>query len=181
MGETTIKSPAGRDLHLVATKSTTPSSNNTVKHIDVARETVEVLVSDSRIISKGSQFGHVAISIDGTVYGRAHPGWDIAARDAYLKRQQINMHRATWGYVLMVSKEEKAKMLADIKKRAAANEPYSLDSNSCSSNIAEVLEFAGIPAYDPRWSGFTMISPADLMVGLSHSRRLIQKNTYAPK
>lgn len=34
-------------------------------------ETVETLISDSRVISKGSQFGHVALNINNTVFGRA--------------------------------------------------------------------------------------------------------------
>ena len=34
-------------------------------------ETVEILVSDSSLRHMGSQFGHVAVDIDGTIYGRA--------------------------------------------------------------------------------------------------------------
>ncbi|WP_047243158.1 DUF4105 domain-containing protein [Chromobacterium subtsugae] len=177
----TIKSPDGKELQLVSSKALTPKTDQSVKQITVPRETVEVLVSDSRLVSMGSQFGHTAIEIDGTVYGRAHPGWDVDSRDHYLMRQQQKMHRDTWGYKLSVSAAEKAKILAFINKQRAENREYRLTDNSCSSNMADALGAAGIVAYDPRWSFGTVVSPADLMAGLSHSRRLVQKTTYPKK
>lgn len=181
MSDNRTTSPDGQPLALVAQAKTTATLNSEIKKIVIKRETIEVLVSDSRIVSSGSQFGHTAIAIDSNVYGRAHSRWDIDTRENYLYRQQVKMHRDTWGYTLVVSKDEKAKVLAEIKRRVAENKPYALDTNNCSSNVAEVLEFAAIPAYDPRWSGFMMISPADIMAGLSHSKRLIRKTTYSKK
>lgn len=139
---------------------------------------IEILISDSRIVSRGSQFGHVAIEINGTVYGRAHPGWDIDNHTSYLNRQQTKMQRDTTGYVISVSDSEKQIILDEITKRSIANKPYSLADNNCSSNVAEVLEKAGIQVYDPRWQIPGIISPADLMSGLQHSKRLIGIRWY---
>lgn len=91
------------------------------------------------------------------------------------------MQRDSWGYVLKVTATEKQKILTGIHKRMSANQPYSLFENSCSSNIAEILEEAGIQAYDPRWTFVDTISPADLMIGLKHSRRLIARHVYPQK
>ncbi|WP_321787058.1 hypothetical protein [Burkholderia pyrrocinia] len=68
---------------------------------------IEILISDSRSISNGSQFGHAAISIDGVVYGRAHPGWDVDNVLNYLNRQQSKMRRDTIGYLINTSGNEK--------------------------------------------------------------------------
>jgi|GEM_PF-2026209 len=180
MPNQSIQSPSGKEMFLVTNRTTTNIESKEIKKIFVSRERIEILISDSRLISSGSQFGHTSMAIDGTVYGRAHGGWDIDTRESYLFRQQVKMHRDTWGYSLAISKTEKENILKEIKKRAAENKPYKLDSNSCSSNIAEILEFAGIPAYDPRY-GLPVVSPADLMVGLSHSKRLTKKETYPKK
>ncbi|WP_278649012.1 DUF4105 domain-containing protein [Burkholderia lata] len=164
-------------------KKTTPTSNSNAKEIFVNtnHETVEVIISDSRIISRGSQFGHTAIVIDGQEYGRAPTGWDSDTKEHYLYRQQVGMQRDSWGYVLKVSTMEKQKMLNEIHKRMTVNAPYSITRNSCSSNIAEVLESAGVQAHDPRWSFVDTISPADLMIGLKHSRRLVAEHVYPKK
>ncbi|WP_175895475.1 lipoprotein N-acyltransferase Lnb domain-containing protein [Burkholderia pseudomultivorans] len=141
-------------------------------------KTVEIIISDSRLISRGSQFGHTAIIVDGREYGRAPGGWDIDTKERYLRRQQVSMQRDSWGYTLKVTAQEKQKILAAINRRIAANEPYSLFGNSCSSNIAEVLQEAGIQAHDPRWSFGETVSPADLMTGLKRSRRLVAEHVY---
>ncbi|SCK17922.1 DUF4105 domain-containing protein [Vogesella sp. LIG4] len=173
----TLTSPNSKTLRLVASRKTTLQTDQAAKPVPVKFEEVEILVSDSRLAYWGSQFGHTAIAIDGTVYGRAHPAWDISSRDVYLRRQREKMRRDTWGYVLRVSPQEKAIILKEIKHRAMRNEPYSLSSNSCSSNIAEIFDLAGIPVHDPRWN-FGAISPADLMTGLAHSPRLKLRKTY---
>ncbi|MGC0109675.1 hypothetical protein ACPPTQ_05115, partial [Ralstonia pseudosolanacearum] len=72
MGDLISKS--GRPLAKVATITTTPTSSSALKKIYTQHETIEVIISDSRMISMGSQFGHTAIVIDGIEYGRAHPG-----------------------------------------------------------------------------------------------------------
>lgn len=106
MANQSVKAPSGKELFIVANKTLTPESDKSIKQVLLKRETIEVLVSDSRVISMGSQFGHTAIEIDGTVYGRAHPGWDVDGRDHYLMRQQVKMHRDTWG-ILLVSRHKK--------------------------------------------------------------------------
>jgi hypothetical protein len=177
----TLTSSSGKDLFKVATKTTTPTADSNPKQIQLGTDTIEVIVSDSRIVSLGSQFGHSAIVVDGTEYGRAHPGWDQDTKEHYLYRQQVSMRRDSWGYVLRVTPSEKAAILKEIRKRMADNKPYSIADNSCSSNVAEVLEGAGIPVHDPRWEIMDTVSPADLMVGLKHSRRLVRENVYPKK
>lgn len=60
-----IKSPSGNTLTKIATRTTTPTSDSTPKQVHVQTDTIEIIVSDSRAISMGSQFGHSAIVIDG--------------------------------------------------------------------------------------------------------------------
>ena len=143
--------------------------------------TIEILISDSRSISRGSQFGHAAIAVDGVVYGRAHPGWDVDNVLNYLNRQQTKMQRDTVGYLVNASEAEKGIIISEIIKRRNENKHYSLVDNNCSSNIAEILGKAGILAYDPRWQLPGIISPADLMTGLHHSKRLIGIRRYPKK
>jgi hypothetical protein len=45
--------------------------------------------------------------------------------------------------------------------------------------VADVLNLVGIVAYDPRWSAFGMVSPEDIAVGLSRSKRVKEKRFYA--
>ncbi|MDR5765523.1 MULTISPECIES: DUF4105 domain-containing protein [unclassified Caballeronia] len=176
-----VKSPNGKTLTKVATKTTTLTKDSTPKQVHVQTDTVEIIISDSRAISMGSQFGHSAMVIDGIEYGRAHPGWDQDTKEHYLYRQQVSMRRDSWGYVLRITASEKQKMLSEIKRRMAENKTYSVTDNSCSSNVAEVLEAAGIQAHDPRFAFMDTISPADLMVGLKHSNRLVGQNVYPKK
>jgi hypothetical protein len=176
-----IKAPSGKMLTKIATRTTTSTKDSAPKQIHVQTETVEVIISDSRAISMGSQFGHSAIVIDGIEYGRAHPGWDQDTKEHYLYRQQVSMRRDSWGYVLRITASEKQKMLSEIKRRMVENKPYSLSDNSCSSNVADVLEVAGIQAHDPRFEFMDTISPADLMIGLRHSNRLVKQNVYPKK
>lgn len=174
-------SPRGKALIKIATKTTTSTADSAPKKIRVQTETVEIIISDSRAISMGSQFGHSAMVIDGIEYGRAHPGWDRDTKEHYLYRQQVSMRRDSWGYVLRITASEKQTLLSEIKRRMAENKPYSLNDNSCSSNVAEVLEIAGIQAHDPRFEFMDTISPADLMTGLKHSNRLVKQNVYPKK
>lgn len=69
----TLRSPTtGKTLVPVATKTTTLTTDASGKKVEVARVYVEVIISDSRVISQGSQWGHAAIAIDDVVYSRAH-------------------------------------------------------------------------------------------------------------
>ncbi len=176
-------SPDGVKYRFIATRMTTPTTDSEAKEIRIQTDSVEVIVSDSRLVSRGSQFGHVAIIVDGIAYSRAHDAYDSKKTYAqYVSVQQS--FRDSIGYVLRVTPEEKKKIEAELKRRVAvtngdpARHGYSLLDDSYSSNVADVFELAGIVAYDPRWSAFGMVSPEDIAVGLSHSRRVKETRSY---
>lgn len=176
-----LQSKSGKTLSFVKSTKTTLQSNQAAKKVFVARETVEILVSDSSLRHMGSQFGHVAIDIDGTVYGRAVPGWDVATKERYLYRQQVVMHRDTWGYTLSLSFDEKQKILAEIQKMKNENEKYSLIDNSCSSAMVRAFGVTNILIVDPRWSFGGVLSPSDMMDALNKSSRVIKRTIYPKK
>lgn len=198
MPEQIHTAPDGVKYRLVATKTTTPTSDVSAKAITVDSTTVEVIVSDSRLHSMGSQFGHVAIDIDGTVYSRAHEEYVEIDRHTYFYggvvhltngsiRTAGNLWRDNVGLVLRVSPAEKDKMKRELERRVAVDREYkrthpngstySIVSNSCSSNVADVLESIGILAHDPRWFP-TPVTPAELDAVVEKSKRLAKKNYY---
>ncbi|AMP13664.1 hypothetical protein CPter291_1390 [Collimonas pratensis] len=83
--------------------------------------------------------------------------------------------------MIRVSPDEKQIIKKELERRVKLftldpkSHEYSLLDNSCSSNVADVLDLAGIVSYDPRWSAFQIVSPADIDTGLQHSKRLILK------
>lgn len=175
--------PDGVKYRLIATRTTTPTADSDAKEVQAETSSVEVIVSDSRAISRGSQFGHVAIVVNGIAYSRAHDAYDAKKTSAeYISVQES--FRDSVGYVLRLSPEEKRKIEDELKRRVRVtnSDPtrhgYSLLDNSCSSNVADVLNLVGIVAYDPRWSAFGMVSPEDIAVGLSHSKRVKEKRFY---
>ena len=183
MPEQTHVSPDGVKYRLIATRTTTPTTDSEAKEIRVETDSIEVIVSDSRVISRGSQFGHVAIIVDEIAYSRAYDGYDSKKTYAQYVTVQESF-RDSVGYVLRVSPGEKKKIEAELKRRVTVTngDPtrhgYSLLDDSCSSNVADVLNLVGIVAYDPRWSAFGMVSPEDIAVGLSHSKRVKEKRVY---
>jgi len=167
-----IQSPnTGKTLVKVATKQLTPISDTSVKTVAVPREYIEVIVSDSRIVSRGSQWGHTAIYVNGKVYSRAHELYFTTTYDDYVKR---NSYRDSIGLQLWVSPREREILQKELDRRVAINAPYSLFDNSCSSNIADVLEMIGILAHDPRWIPFP-VPPAEILAVVSKSNRLVKK------
>jgi hypothetical protein len=162
-------------LEGITTNSAEIGSSVMIRSVQL--DTIEVLISDSRLISKGSQFGHTAIEIDGQVYGRAPSSWDVDTRDHYLKRQD---YRDTWGYKLLITPQEKMKIQAFINKKIIQNKDYDVLVNSCSSNTAEALGAAGLIAHDPRFVTFS-VTPLDIATGLKHSKRLTSIVTYPKK
>lgn len=183
MAEQTLTSPDGVKYRLIGTRTTTPATDAEAKEIRVETDSIEVVVSDSRLISRGSQFGHVAIVVDGIAYSRAHDGYDSKKTySQYISIQET--FRDSVGYIVRVSPHEKRLIKTELMRRAAVtnrdprNHEYSLLDNSCSSNIADVLNLVGIVAYDPRWSAFGMVSPEDIAVGLSHSKRVKEQRLY---
>lgn len=136
----------------------------------------------------GSQFGHVAILIDDLVYSRAHERYLTLPPYKYLHdSQQVNMRRNSIGIVLRVSPQEKAKMRAELERRIqvdaawVAKHPgqsnYSLLNNSCSTNVADVLEMVGILAHDPRYFD-TPVTPEELLGVVEKSRLVVETRFY---
>lgn len=130
--------------------------------------TVQVIVSDGRLLSRGSQWGHVAIAIDNKVYSRAHSMYYTTTLDKYLTD---NSYRDTASLVIRVSNVEKPMMRAELERRITSNGKYSLFSNNCSTNVADVLQMIGILAHDPRFFD-TPVSPKELLIVVSRSKRL---------
>lgn len=144
--------------------------------------TIEVLIFDGRLISGGSQWGHAAIDIDGKTYSQSHSGYVVLERNRYVERNLQLVKRDVVSFVLRVSPEEKAKVKAELDRRVVAQKPYSLTDNSCSTNVAEVLEMVGILAHDPRFQMFPsssrMVSPKELLIFVSRSDRVVKRSNY---
>jgi hypothetical protein len=181
-------SPEGVKYRLVATRKTTPTGDTEVKEIKVDTERVEVLISDSRMRYMGSQFGHVAITIDDLVYSRAHERYVTMPPNKYIHTsQQVNMQRDTIGIALRVSPSEKLKMKTELERRIQSDKDfiashpgqsnYSIVNNSCSTNVADVLESIGILAHDPRFFD-TPVTPQEMLGVLQKSKRVIETRMY---
>lgn len=174
----------GVEYRLVATEATSPATDASTKEIAAQSETVEVVISEPRLLSWGSQFGHVAIIVDGKAYSRASAQYFTTDRSDYLHR---NGYRNSVGYLIRVSPKEREAIQSELERRVRlfAAHPksyeYSLLDNSCSSNVVDVLKAAGIVAHDPRWLALGMISPADVVTGLNHSERVARKVEYPKK
>lgn len=169
----------GEVLRLVARMKTTQHSDDSIKTIATDSTTVEVIVSDGRLISRGSQWGHVAMDIDGIVYGMSHNGYDRRARSNYL---DANSYRDSIGVVLRVSLAEKEKMRVELERRRAIGGSYNVVANSCSTNVADVLESIGILAHDPRFffspSSTAGASPKELLIFILRSKRVVKTVEY---
>lgn len=177
MENQSLKSPEGRDLFLIANKTTTDSSNKEIKKILTQRELIEVIVSDSKILSYGSNWGHVAIFVDGKIYSRAHEVYFTTNYDEYINR---NSYRDSIGIVLAISPREKEIIKKELDRRVFINKKYDLLNNSCSSNVEDVLELIDILAHDPR--GLPELStPAEILSVVSKSKRVVKKIPHQKK
>ena len=169
------------DGGLITTQTATPSIGMSANEPGNESVTVEVVISEPRLSSWGSQFGHVALIVDETAYSRASARYFTSGRNDYLHR---NGYRNSVGYVIRVSQKEKDTIRTELEHRVQlfAADPksheYSLLDNSCSSNVVDVLRTVGIVAHDPRWLALGMISPADIVTGLNHSKRVARKIEY---
>jgi hypothetical protein len=166
------------DLDGVATNSTDLGSSVVTKTLQL--DTVEVIVSD-RLPNISSTFGHIAIAVNEVVYSRAHSTYVSMPHGQYVDIQQ--KIRDSRGYVLRVLPIEKGTIENELKRRVAVTKQdpekhsYNIISNSCSSNIADVLDMAGVGGtYDSR--GFGIVSPSDFTVALPRSKRLIDSIYY---
>lgn len=183
MPDETITSPDGEILRLIAKVKTTPHSDNSVKEIKTDSVTIEVLIFDALLTSFGSQWGHVAIDIDGVIYSRAHSSYvEMSVKRAQEYRKSNQEIRAFVGLMIRVSPQEKKIIEVELKRRVSLNKPYSISNNSCSSNVADVLEMIGILAHDPRFqlnpNSTNLVSPKELLIILSRSKRVVQRINY---
>ncbi|MGY2490066.1 hypothetical protein [Cupriavidus sp. CP313] len=172
----TIISPNGKRMTKIATRTTTPISNDGPKSVYIEREYVEVFVLDS-LPRPASAFGHVAIGIDGTVYSRAHERYYKGSLAEYLKSNTQRVKRDVAGLYLWVTPREKAIIRDELDRRVMVDAEYSVLDNSCSSNVADVLEMIGIMAHDPRYLP-TPVFPAELLAVLEKSNRLVERRFY---
>ncbi|MFI8614463.1 peptidoglycan-binding protein [Acidovorax sp. NPDC077693] len=147
---------------------------------DVQDQAIEVLIFDAMILSPGSQWGHAAIDVDELIYTRAHSRYAITERDKYL--QSNSFIRDFVGLVLKVSSREKRATKKDLERRVAEQKSYDIISNSCSTNVAEVLESIGILAHDPRFqhnpTSSNAVTPKELLIVVSRSNRLVKRVNY---
>ncbi|CAJ94280.1 DUF4105 domain-containing protein [Cupriavidus necator H16] len=171
-----LVSPSGKTLIPVARRTTTPTPANAPKPVPVEREYLEVLIFD-KLPRPASAFGHAAIGIDGTVYSRAHEKYFKGSLTEYLRSNTQGVKRDVVGLYLWVSPRERRIVQDELERRVVEDEKYSVFSNSCSSNVADVLELVGIMAHDPRYFP-TPVSPADLLAVLSKSNRLVERRFY---
>jgi hypothetical protein len=182
MDAQTITDDNGEVLRLIARMATTAHNDDSIKSISTDSTTVEVIVSDGRVVSQGSQWGHVVIVIDGMAYGMSHNGYDKRAGSDYLG---ANAYRDSIGVILRVSPGEKEKMRNELERRRSIGGAYDVVSNSCSTNVADVLESIGILAHDPRFffapSSTAGVAPKELLVFILRSKRVAGKNNYPKK
>ncbi|KAF7963118.1 hypothetical protein AWV80_13610 [Cupriavidus sp. UYMU48A] len=183
-----LVAPDGKRLRKVASRTTTVGEDTIPKPVDIAREYVEVLILDGRAVSRGSQWGHVAIEIDGLVYSRADKTYFTGSYRDYLLSQtrkawidangrERGMHRDGTGFLLWVTPGEKAAMLAELERRVKRSAEYNLFTNSCSTNVAQVLSIAAIVSKDPRYFD-TPVSPKEMFMMLGRSSRLVERRDY---
>jgi hypothetical protein len=85
--------------------------------------------------------------------------------------------------VLRVSATEKSKIEKELKRRVEIDAPYNITNNSCSTNIADVLESVGILSHDPRFQfdpeSTDMVSPKEVLIVVSRSKRMVKRNHYS--
>ena len=85
--------------------------------------------------------------------------------------------------MLRVFPEEENKIKLELERRIKVGKQYSIINNSCSTNIADVLETIGILAHDPRFQVNTeltdMVSPKEILIIVSRSKRMSKRNYYS--
>ncbi|MFY3383857.1 hypothetical protein [Paracidovorax sp. MALMAid1276] len=148
---------------------------------DAQDGSVEVFIFDAMMLSVGSQWGHAAVDVDGVIYTRAHSQYASIERAKYLRNNSLI--RDYVGLVLRVSSREKRAIKLEFERRIAEQKPYDIISNSCSTNVADVLESIGVLAHDPRFqinpASSNAVSPKELLIVMSRSNRLIKRINYS--
>ncbi|MGO4762103.1 hypothetical protein AB4120_06135 [Cupriavidus sp. 2KB_3] len=191
MTETLTSPTTGKTLVRAGVWATTLTRFDEAKPIPVQREFIEVVVFDLRP-KPTSLFGHAAIAIGDIVYSRAPKTYFKGGYRRYLisntRAPRVNPdgtlergrpHRTGVGFLLWVSPRERKLIQDELERRVAEDKPYHLWSNSCSTNVTDVLELAGIMARDPRGFGeATPVTPAELHGVLKKSNRLVETRIY---
>jgi hypothetical protein len=76
-------------------------------------------------------------------------------------------------------------LLYQPSRRIRVGASYNLASNSCSTNVADVLENIGILAHDPRFlfapASNAGVSPKELLIVIQRSKRAVKLNDYPRK
>jgi hypothetical protein len=182
MSDQTITDARGEIFRLIAKVKTTPHTDPSIKSIDTDSTTIEVLVFDSIMTAMGSQFGHVAIDVDGVIYSKAHSKYARILDGASYRQSNLKI-RDFEGLVLRVSQAEKTKIENELQRRVEIDAPYSIVNNSCSTNIADVLESIGILSHDPRFKmdpkSTDLVSPKEILIVVSRSKRMTKRNHYS--
>lgn len=182
MPDQTITDDQGEIMRLIARVKTTPHADTSIKFIGTDSTTIEVLVFDAIMTSAGSQFGHVAIDIDGVIYSRAHSRYAVIPDGDSFRQSNLKI-RDSEGLVLRVSATEKSKIEKELKRRVEIDAPYNIANNSCSTNVADVLESVGILSHDPRFQfdpeSTDMVSPKEVLIVVSRSKRMVKINHYS--
>jgi hypothetical protein len=177
-----ISDDQGEIFRLISKIKTTPHANDLPKSIHTESSTIEILIFDAILTAVGSQFGHVAIDIDGTIYSRAHSKY-AEIKPASLFRDSNQKIRDFEGLTLRVSPHEKLKIKTELIRRVKLDRPYNIVNNSCSTNIADVLESIGILAHDPRFQldpeSTSLVSPKEILIIVSRSKRVSKRTRYA--
>ena len=176
-----ISDDQGEIFRLISKIKTTPHTNDLPKNVYTDSSTIEVLIFDAIMTAVGSQFGHVAIDVDGTIYSRAHSKYaEINPGSAF--RESNQRIRNFEGLTLRVSQKEKTRIKTELVRRVKLDRPYSIIENSCSTNIADVLESIGILAHDPRFQldpeSTNLVSPKEILIIVSRSKRVSKRTHY---
>jgi hypothetical protein len=139
-------------------------------------ELIEIIVGEGLSERKESYFGHMAISINGTVYSQVPGAYETIPHVVYIQKQ--GKRRSSRGFVLRVTPEEKRKIETELIVRAGPNAAdYGTIFNNCTTSIVRALKEVGIVVHDPRFNLFTA-SPVDFMIGLQRSDRLFMQKSY---
>ena len=122
--------------------------------------TVELMIADKRLISRGSQFGHIALAINGIEFGMSPNGWDVREKHTFIN-SYTSQGRPVISYQLSMTSERKRSLVNAILNSMQEAKVYNLLDNSCSSVMVKVFAAANTNIVDPRWS-FNIYAPADI-------------------
>jgi RHS repeat-associated protein len=145
--------------------------------------TAEVLISDP-IDTWTGQWGHAAISLEGTVFSQGQKGVWIGAQEDYIGIQR-DLPRTTHGYWVGLNESQYKAALQEAYLNAKFRNPKIHDIlysnygpfNQCTTGAAGVLTAAGVDVTDPNGGIFY---PGDLESALRHSPDVVARTTYRP-